>query len=193
MIAILLAILAGWPLPFLAAQILWINLVTNGLQDVALAFEKAEPGLLDEPPRDPDEGVINREVALRLAWISVFVAGLTLAVFYWMLRQDAPLEEARSVAMTQMVMFQFFHVFNSRSLRRSAFRVPLTANPFLAISMAVAVLAHLAALHLPFMQGVFDTVPLDLRQWGVVIGVGSLILVAVEIEKLFLRRREKRQ
>ncbi|MFW5951352.1 MAG: cation transporting ATPase C-terminal domain-containing protein [Gemmatimonadota bacterium] len=88
---------------------------------------------------DPDAGLSGEEAEERL----------TLAVFYWMLRQDASLEEARSVAMTQMVMFQFFHVFNSRSLRRSAFRIPLTANPFLAISMALAGLAHLGVLYLP--------------------------------------------
>ncbi len=189
-LTILASLILMWPLPFLAVQVLWINLVTNGLQDVALAFEKAEPGLLDEPPRDPDEGIIDRLLAFRLAWISVFVAGLTLAVFYWMLRQGAPMEEVRSVAMTQMVMFQFFHVLNSRSLRRSVFRVPLTGNPFLAISMVVAVLAHLAALHLAPMQAVFGTVPLDLEQWGLVIAVGSLIIAAVEVEKLIVRRRE---
>lgn len=130
---------------------------------------------------DPDAGLSGEEAEERL----------TLAVFYWMLRQDASLEEARSVAMTQMVMFQFFHVFNSRSLRRSAFRIPLTANPFLAISMVLAGLAHLGVLYLPLMQGVFGTVPLDPVHWGVVIAVGSSILVAVEIEKVFLRRRER--
>ncbi|MFP4622642.1 MAG: HAD-IC family P-type ATPase [Gemmatimonadota bacterium] len=190
-LTILASLVLMWPLPFLAVQVLWINLVTNGLQDVALAFEKAEPGLLDEPPRDPDEGVINRELAFRLGWISVFVAGLTLAVYYGLLQQDIPMEEVRAVTMTQMVMFQFFHVLNSRSLRRSVFRMPLTSNPFLAISMALAVLAHLGALHLSFMQNIFQTVPLSPGQWGLVIAVGSSIVVAVEIEKLILRRRER--
>ena len=187
-VTILVSLLAGWPLPFLAVQVLWINLVTNGLQDVALAFEKAEPGLLDEPPRDPEEGVISRGIASRLAWISLFIAALTLGVFYWLLQRDLPIDQVRSMVMTQMVMFQFFHVFNSRSLRRSAFRVPIRDNKFLAVSVAGAILAHIGALHLPFMQAIFSTTPLSLRQWGLVVGIGSLVLLAVEIEKLLLRR-----
>jgi magnesium-transporting ATPase (P-type) len=187
---ILFSLFAGWPLPYLAAQVLWINLVTNGLQDVALAFEKGEPGLLDDPPRDPGEGVINRQVLIRLAWVSVLITTATMGVFYWMVQQDVSMEVARSVAMTQMVMFQFFHVFNSRSMTRSVFQVPLSANPFLAVSLSVAILAHIGALHLPFMQLIFDTTPLTLGQWALVVGVGSLVVVAAEIDKALLRRGE---
>jgi magnesium-transporting ATPase (P-type) len=190
---ILFSLFAGWPLPYVAAQVLWINLVTNGLQDVALAFEKGEPGLLDEPPRDPGEGVINREVLVRLAWVSVLITTATMGVFYWMLQQDVSMEVARSVAMTQMVMFQFFHVFNSRSMRRSVFQVPLSANPFLAVSLGAAILAHIGALHLPFMQLLFDTTPLSPGQWALVIGVGSVIVAAAEIDKALLRRRDGRR
>jgi magnesium-transporting ATPase (P-type) len=190
---ILFSLFAGWPLPYLAAQVLWINLVTNGLQDVALAFEKSEPGLLDQQPRDPDEGVINREVLIRLGWVSTLITVATLSVFHSVSQGDASMEMARSVAMTQMVMFQFFHVFNSRSLRRSVFQVSLTANPFLAISLGVALLAHLGALHLPFMQTIFHTTPLSLEQWALVVGVGSLVVVAAEIDKFFLRRRDRRE
>jgi magnesium-transporting ATPase (P-type) len=187
---ILFSLFAGWPLPYVAAQVLWINLVTNGLQDVALAFEKGEPGLLDQPPRDPSEGVINREVLVRLAWVSVLITTATMGVFYLMLQQDVSMEVARSVAMTQMVMFQFFHVFNSRSMTRSIFQVPLSANPFLAVSLSVAVLAHIGALHLPFMQLLFHTTPLSLGQWALVVGVGSVVVVAAEIDKALLRRRD---
>jgi magnesium-transporting ATPase (P-type) len=189
---ILFSLFVGWPLPYLAAQVLWINLVTNGLQDIALAFEKGEPGLLDKPPRNPDEGVINREVLIRLAWVSILITTATMGVFYWMLQQDMPLEQARSIAMTQMVMFQFFHVFNSRSMRRSIFQIPLFANPFLIISVGVAILAHIGALHLPFMQSIFNTMPLDPIQWALVVGVGSVIVVAVEIEKVILRRHDRK-
>jgi magnesium-transporting ATPase (P-type) len=190
---ILFSLFVGWPLPYLAVQVLWINLVTNGLQDIALAFEKGEPGLLDDPPRNPDEGVINREVLIRLAWVSVLITAATMGVFYWMLQQDLPLEQVRSIAMTQMVMFQFFHVFNSRSMRRSIFQIPLSANPFLMLSLGVAILAHIGALHLPFMQSIFNTMPLDPLQWALVVGVGSVIVVAVEIEKVILRRRDRKE
>jgi calcium-translocating P-type ATPase len=191
-LTILFSLFAGWPLPYLPVQVLWINLVTNGLQDVALAFEKAEPGLLDDPPRDPREGVINREVLYRLIWVGAFITVATMAVFWWMLQQTGSLELARSTAMTQMVMFQFFHVFNSRSLRRSVFQVPLTANPFLAVSLALAMAAQLAVLYFPLLQGVFGTTPLPLAHWALVVAVGSTIVVAVELDKAYLRARDRR-
>ncbi|MFO7654002.1 MAG: HAD-IC family P-type ATPase [Candidatus Krumholzibacteriia bacterium] len=190
---ILFTLLAGWPLPFIAVQVLWINLVTNGVQDVALAFEKGEEGLLDEPPRDPGEGVIHRELVWRLGSVSVFIAVATLSVFWWMLQQDVDMVLVRSVTMTQMVMFQFFHVFNSRSLRRSAFRIPLSANRFLVFSVAAALLAQIAALNLPFLQQLFSTRPIGLQHWIMVVGVGALIILYVEIEKFFLRRRDARR
>jgi len=187
-LVILSSFFAPWPLPFLPVQVLWINLVTNGLQDVALAFEKGEPDLLKEPPRNPKEGVLNRELLWRLGWVSVLIATATLGGFWWMLQQGVSLELARSIAMTQIVFFQFFHVLNARSFHRSIFKVPLRDNPFLGISLSAAVLAHIAALHLPFMQTLFGTVPLALEHWGMVIGLGLLIIVAAEADKAFLRR-----
>jgi len=192
-ITILFTLFADWPLPYLAAQVLWINLVTNGLQDVALAFEKDEPGLLEQPPRDPREGVINREMLYRLVGISTVIGACTLGVFWYMLRQDVPMELARSVAMTQMVLFQFFHVINARSLRRSVFQVPLKANPFLAFSIAAAFLAHLGALHLPFMQAIFDTTPLSLAHWAMVIAVGAIVVAVSEVDKIYLRRKDRQK
>jgi magnesium-transporting ATPase (P-type) len=191
-LVILSSLFGPWPLPLIAVQVLWINVVTKGLQDVALAFEAGEPGLLREPPRDPEEGVINRPVLWRMVWLGVFMAFVTLGVFWWVLQQDVSLEFARSVAMTQMVMLQFFHVFNCRSFHRSIFKVPVSANPFLAGALAIAVLAHLAGLHLPFMQALLETEPLGLEHWGLVLAVGSLIVVAAEIDKALLRRRDGR-
>jgi magnesium-transporting ATPase (P-type) len=193
LVATILASVFGFiPLPYVAAQVLWINLVTNGLQDLALAFEKGEPGLLDEPPRPPEEGVLNTFIMWRLAWVGLIITVGTLGVFWWMLDRGADIELARSVAMTQMVLFQFFHVLNARSFHRSIVTVPLGANPFLFAAMGIAVAAHIAALHLPFMQAIFDTVPLELGHWAMVIAVGATIVVAAEIDKVLIRRRRAR-
>ncbi|MFW6079570.1 MAG: cation-translocating P-type ATPase, partial [Gemmatimonadota bacterium] len=190
-LAILASLVGPWPLIFLPTQVLWINLVTNGVQDVALAVEKGEPGLLDEPPRDPGEGVLNRPVLYRLAWIGLFVAVVTTAVFWWMLRPDVPLELARSVAMTQIVIIQFFHVLNVRSWDRSVLRVPLRDNPFLAVGLPLALLAHIGVLYVPFLRAIFDTAPLSLRHWAFVVLVGLSIIVLVEVDKALVRRRRR--
>lgn len=193
-LAILTSFAGPWPLIWIPAQVLWINLVTNGVQDLALAFEKGEPDLLKEPPRDPKEGVLNRAVLWRVAGLGLLMGAATMGVFWWMLQRDVPLELARSVAMTQMVLFQFFHVLNSRSFHRSVFKVPLRDNPFLAIALPGAVLAHIGVLYLPFMQRIFETAPLALEHWALVVGVGLLVIVAAEADKAFLVRpaHEKR-
>lgn len=165
-LAILVPLFAGWPLPFVAAQILWINLVTNGLQDVALAVEPGEPGLLDRGPRPQREGILSRRLLERLGAVGAVLAVGTIGMFWWSLEATGGLETARTVAMTQMVMFQFFHVFNCRSLDRSTFRVPPLSNPFLFVSIAAALLAQLSVLYWGPLQAVFRTVPLGAGQWG---------------------------
>jgi magnesium-transporting ATPase (P-type) len=188
-LTILSSLFGGWPLPYDAAQVLWINLVTKGLQDVSLAFEPGEPGLLKEPPRDPKEGVISRPVLHRMVWLGLFMAVGTMAVFWWVLRQGVPLELARSVAMTQMVMFQFFHVFNCRSMHRSIFGIDPLGNPYVLGSVSLALLAHLSILYVPWFQAIFGTVPIPPGTWAVIVAVSLTILLVAEIDKALLRRR----
>ncbi|MBA2662334.1 MAG: HAD-IC family P-type ATPase [Bradymonadaceae bacterium] len=188
-LTILFALFAGWPLPYLAAQVLWINLVTKGLQDVALAFEPGEPGLLEVPPRDPDEGVLNRPVLVRMLTIGLYLAAVTLAVFWWALQSTGDLVLARSIAMTQMVLFQFFHVGNCRSLHRSIFTLSLTSNRFLFLSVLAALLAQIAILYVPALQFVFQTAPLALEHWVIITLISTTIIAVAELDKWWLRHR----
>jgi magnesium-transporting ATPase (P-type) len=186
---ILVTVGAGWPLPFLPAQILWINLVTNGLQDIALAFEPGEPGLLRRRPRPSGEGVITGRLLRRLAAVGVILAAGTLAVFWWVWHATQDLELARTAAMTQMVVFQFFHVVNSRSLDRSILSIPVLSNRFLFATFTLAALAHLAALYVPVMQRFFRTAPLNLEQWLIMLAIGTTVVVGGELDKWWNRRR----
>ncbi|MGK2935151.1 MAG: cation-translocating P-type ATPase [Gemmatimonadaceae bacterium] len=188
-LTLMFALVAGWPLPFAAAQILWINLVTNGLQDVALAFEPGEPGLLRRRPRSPAEGVLDRRLLGRLGLIGVVLAAGTLGVFWWVLTTTNDLAAARSVAMTQMVVFQFFHVFNCRSLERSVFTIPPLSNKPLFLSLVAAAIAHAAALYLSPFQRIFDTVPPTAEQWLVIVAVGTVVVFGGELDKAFNRMR----
>jgi Ca2+-transporting ATPase len=188
-ITLMFALIAGWPLPFAAAQILWINLVTNGLQDIALAFEPGEPGLLRRRPRSPTEGVLDRRLLGRLGLIGAVLAAGTLGVFWWVLTTTNDLAAARSVAMTQMVVFQFFHVFNCRSLERSVFTMPPLSNKPLFLSLVAAAFAHAAALYLAPLQKLFDTVPPTGDQWLVILAVGAVVVIGGELDKGWNRIR----
>jgi Ca2+-transporting ATPase len=167
-IAITLSVWLGWPLLMLPAQLLWLNLVTNGLQDVALAFEPAEDGVLDQPPRPLGEGVLSR-----MLWERTVVAGLvmalgTLVLFRWQLDRDGGddrLMLAQTTALTVMVIFMAFHAGNSRSESQSVFRVNPLSNPFLLIATVTAVGIHVGSLYFPPTQFVLRVEPLDLATW----------------------------
>ncbi|MBM4441314.1 MAG: HAD-IC family P-type ATPase [Candidatus Rokubacteria bacterium] len=186
--AILAVLLVQWPLPFLPAQILWLNLVTNGLQDVALAFEPGEAGVLERRPRPKGEGIISAMLWQRTALAGVVMAAGTLLLFWWELRTSGQLGRAQTVALTTMVLFQVFHVGNCRSERRSVFALSPWSNRFLFVATGAALMVHVAALYLPPMQFLLRVEPLDLGTWLRMAIVASTILLAVELHKLLLAR-----
>ena len=190
-IMILTALSVGWPLPLVAAQILWLNLVTNGLQDVALAFEPGEPGVLERPPRPRGEGVMSR-----LLWERTIVTGLvmasgTLALFKWELEQGGSIVRAQTVALTTMVLFQMFHVGNCRSDHLSVFRQSPFGNPFLFVATTAALLIHVGALHFTPTQIMLRVEPIEPEAWIRIVAVAATILVAIELHKL-IRRDHRR-
>jgi len=191
LIAILTAIVTGYPLMFLPVQILWMNLVTNGLQDVALAFDPKEPGVEERPPRDPKEGVLNRTLLVRLALLGLVFGLSSYAVFVSTLSAGASLEHARTMALTTIVFAQFFHVVNSRSERLSAFQQNLAENKFLLVSMIAALIAQLSLLYLPTMQLLFRTTALSVEELAITFAVGSLVLAASELDKWRVRHSER--
>lgn len=186
---ILAALAADWPIPLLPAQILWLNLVTNGLQDVALAFEPGERGILRRPPRTPTEGIVSP-----LLWERTVVAGVvmgigTLALFRLALDAGASLEEARTTALTTMVLFQAFHAGNSRSESRSIFGISPFSNRFLLLAVLVSLAVHIGALYLPFTRFVLRVEPLAATTWVRMAAVAATIIAAMEIHKVLRSRR----
>ena len=182
--AVLLSLAAGFPLPLLPAQLLWLNLVTNGIQDVALAFEPGEKDVLRRPPRPRRDGVLSR-----LLWERTLVAGAvmcagTLALFLAELHAGAELERARTVALTTVVLFQVFHVGNSRSEHQSAFAKSPFSNRLLFVGTAVALAVHVAALSFGPTQFVLRVEPLDGATWLRMVAVASTVIVAMELHKL---------
>lgn len=186
-LVVLSSILLGLPLPFLPAQVIWINLVTNGLQDVAMAFEPAEGDVTKRPPRDPREGILTRMMIERTVLVGVLLAAGTLGLFVWELSVGAGLVEARTVALTTMVLFQNFHVFNTRSFTRPFFTMNPLTNRFLFASILGALGVHIFALYFPPLQAILRTVPLPPETWLIMVAVASSVLWAVEIDKALRR------
>lgn len=190
-VALILTILStlflGWPVPFVAAQLLWINIVTDGVQDLALAFEPPEPGLMDQQPRSLDMNILSRLHWERLAVTAIVMASGTLFLFDWALREYDSLIAAQSIALTTMVVFQAFHAGNCRSTTRSVFRVNLFSNQFLLIAAVAGVAIHVGALYFGPMQYVLRVEPISLDAWLRIIPVSATIIVAIELHKILRR------
>jgi magnesium-transporting ATPase (P-type) len=183
-LAIIASVWLRWPLLMLPAQLLWLNLVTNGLQDVALAFEPGERDVLKRPPRPRREGVVSRVLWERVAIVGIVMAIGTLAMFRWELDRSGSLPRAQTVALTTMVVFMAFHAGNSRSEHRSILRIPPLANPFLFAATVAALSVHVAALHLAPTQFVLRVEPIDPAAWWRLVAVATTVLVVVELHKL---------
>jgi len=184
---VLASILMGLPLPLLPAQILWMNLVTDGFPDIALATEREHGEILDEPPRRPDTPIISKNVLILTALVSVFMCVGTLSLFVWALR-TGDVAYARTIAFTTMAVFQLWNVFNMRSARTSIFRLGLTSNLYVLASVVASLLLQLAVLYLPLLQTVFRTMPLGLTDWILITAVTSTVFFAVEFYKYLYRR-----
>ncbi len=183
---IFLAPFLGLPIPFLPIQILWINLLTDGLPGLALAAEPAEKNVMKRPPRLPGEGVFAHGLGLHVIWAGLLMAGLTLG-------SEAVLV-ARGVAHWQSIIFcvlcfsQLAHVLAIRSERESLFTQGLFSNKSLLAAVTVTFFLQMATVYVPFMNQIFKTHPLTLWELGVAIGISSIVFIAVEFEKWLKRK-----
>ncbi len=188
-LSILFAVLLGYTLPITAVQILWVNMVTAVTLALALAFEKPEENVMRRSPRKQDEPLLSPFVAWRIFYVSCILVLGTFGLFLWYERAGCTDACARTVAVNTLVFFEIFYLFSARFFTRSVFsKGGLSGNPYVLYASGALVLLQLVFTYLPFMQEVFDTVPLDLQQWMMIIGVSSSVLFFVEIEKAVCRR-----
>jgi Ca2+-transporting ATPase len=178
-------------LPLLATQILWVNLVTDGLPALALGIDSADPDVMSRPPRARSEGVITRAMWFGIIMTGIMMAVGTLFVVDWclpggMVGGDGSIAYAQTMAFTTLVLFSLFSVFNARSDETSAFPVMLS-NLWLLGAVGASLLLHAAVVYVPFLQQAFSTVSLTPNDWLVSAGVASSVLWLREAAKLILR------
>jgi Ca2+-transporting ATPase len=188
LVLFILALLAGLPLPLLAVQLLWLNLVTNGIQDVALAFEPGEGDELRCPPRLPQESIFNRIMIERVILSSLVIGCVAFMLFNWLLASGFPMDAARNGTLMLMVLFENIHVFNSRSESLSIFRHNPMRNPLLLFGTLAAQLIHIGACYTPWLSDVLQVQPISPRHWLVLLGLSLSALVIMELHKVLVRR-----
>ncbi|QGG47969.1 calcium-transporting P-type ATPase, PMR1-type [Heliorestis convoluta] len=163
-----LASLMAMPLPLLPVQLLWVNLVTDGLPAMALGLEKAEKDVMERSPRHPRESIFSRGLAKKILFWGTYCGIATLAVFaYGIYLGD--LDLARTMAFCTLTFFQLFYVFECRSERYSIFELGWTSNPYLIGAVALSALMQIAVVYVPPLQAIFQTVPLEATHWLVIL------------------------
>jgi len=192
-VSILIAMALDIPIPYVAAQLLWINLVTNGLQDVALAFEPGEKDVIKRKPRKLREGIMSRLMYERSILVGLIISAGVIFNFVSALDDGVSLERARTIAVTTMVLFQFFQAWNSRSELQSVFTISPLSNPFLFYSMVAAFLAQIAVVYVPALQWVFRTEALVLSDWLQIVLVSLTVVIVVEADKAIRRHKQRKK
>jgi Ca2+-transporting ATPase len=188
---ILFALLGQLPLPITAAQILWLNLITDGFLDMALSTEpKEEDILLQRGWLERKKRLIDGDLLISVAIIAVPIGLMAMGVFSLYYQGDIKL--ARTMTLVTMAMAQWFNAWNCRSETKSLFSLPFFSNRWLLVATTFVLFLQLALIYVPFMQVIFDTVPLSFKQWALVIVVSAPVILIDEVRKWFVRRAKRR-
>ena len=181
-----LILFAGQGLIISPVQILWVNLVTDGILDVTLAMEPKERELMDKPPRAKNARIINKEILFNIVIVALVMAAGTLLMYH--LSANNVRAYRQTIVFTTMAMFQVFNAFNCRSRTQSFFSMPFFSNPYLIIAIFTSVILQILAVHVPLMQNLLGTAALSVGDWGRVVLVSSTIFFVDEIRKLIQRK-----
>lgn len=187
-LVVFLAVLVGFPIPLLPIQILWVNLITDGLPALALGVDPDEEGIMNRPPRNLSEGILSPR-----RWVEMILEGFIMCagVFFVFIKVDRELglEAARTAAFITLCITQLFHSLSNRSEIHSIFKIGIFTNKYLILAIVVSFMLQLLVVYTPIGNTIFKAVPLDFSEWGIIIGVSLVPLVVVEGIKVLKRKR----
>lgn len=192
LVLLLSQVISGLSLPLTTLQILWMNLITDGIPALALSVEKAEPGAMNRAPYAPNESIFGRGMTRHILLIGFLMGATGLALGYWAWDQQLKATNGE-LAWNTMVFFfltiaQMGHALAVRSHRESLFSIGVFSNPLLMLAVVSTIGIQLLAIYLPFFNDLFDTNPLTLEQLLICFVVSSVVFIGAELEKFFIRR-----
>lgn len=183
-------------LPILPVQILWINLIVCVALTLPLAFEAMEPDIMQRPPRNPNSPILTKFVWIRTMITSLLMISGTIGLFFWEYYKELALgtseklatSNAQTIAVTTLVFFQIFYLFNCRSLRFSIFKIGFFSNLYVLFGIGFVVLTQIAFVYLPFMNELFHSSPIEFEAWVLSLAVAVIILPIIALEKWFTKK-----
>mgnify|MGYP003298723887 CR=1 FL=1 len=185
------SILFNLPMPLVAIQLLWLNVVTDGIQDIALSFERAETGVMKEKPRDPKESLFDRTLIEEILLSGLSIGFIVFTTWIYLLKGiGMEVATARAYIMALMIIIQNVHAFNCRSEKQSTFLISLKSNPIFTLGIIGSIILGLAVIEVPFLSTFLKTTHIPYNELGKLLLVGIIILLIMECYKS-LRYREK--
>jgi Ca2+-transporting ATPase len=190
-VLIVFSILFNLPLPITAVQILWVNLIEDGLPDIALAFEPEEDDLMKMKPKGHKAPLLTREMKTIIFIIGLITDFLLLGIFLLFFRAGYNIEYIRTIIFAALTVDSLFYVFSCKSLRKNLWHINLFSNKLLLIALLVGIIALVGAIYLPPLQRILKTVPLNSWDWSIILGIGFIELFFIEAAKwYFITRKE---
>ncbi len=189
----LLSVVFDLPMPLVAIQLLWLNLVTDGFQDVALSYEKMEKGIMKRKPLSPNENIFNKELVSEVLYSGLFI-GMIVFIVWYILVKEARMEVgiARGYIMVLMVFIQNIHVFNCRSERESAFSMPLHSNPLLLVTVLGSIILQVIVMEVPVLSKFLKASPIPYAHMFILVAFALIILIAMEVFKMIKMNFKKK-
>ena len=185
-----LSIILDLPMPLVAIQLLWLNVVTDGIQDMALSLEKAEENILREKPRNPKESIFNKSLLQEIIVSSSIIGLFVFIVWLILLKKfNMDISLARGYIMALMVFIQNIHVFNCRSESKSAFRVPLSNNWFIVLGISFTIILQIIVMEIPFMANFLQTSSIPFLHLLFLFIISFIILIVMEVYKLLFNKK----
>ena len=179
-----LSIMFNLPMPLVAIQLLWLNVVTDGIQNFALSFETAEKGILKEKPRDPEESVFNKSLIKEIIVSGLIIGVVVFGVWYYLINSlNMDVATARGYVLGLMVFIQNVHVFNCRSESRSAFTVPLNGNWLIVIGVIVSVILQVIVMEVDLISSFLKSTSIPFIHLIYLFLISTIVLILMEIYK----------
>lgn len=184
----LLSIISGYDVPLLAIQLLWLNLVTDGLQDIALSFETDSDNVMNDKPRKTHESIFSKDLIFKVLFLGISISLIVYLAWIYLMKNNYDIVYARSVIMMLMVFIQNINVLNCRSEKNSVFKTSLKSNPLVILVIIGSIFLQILISIIPITSKIFKIVPLTLLTTLKIFGLSLLIIVLFEIYKLIRKK-----
>jgi Ca2+-transporting ATPase len=189
---IFLATLFGWPSPLTAIQLLWLNLVTDGAPALALGTEKGDPDIMKQPPRPPKENIINKYMQIGVVIQTIAITAVTLGAYFLGMNTDPDhVEFAETMAFTTLSCSELLRAYTARSEYFPLLKIGVFTNKWMNIAVASSLVMILAVVYVPFLNNVFDTLPLGLAQWEIIVPLLFVPSISAEVTKVIFSPTRK--